>query len=280
MGKIEFYFLIFIIYAFIGWVMEVTLKLIEKHKFINRGFLIGPYCPIYGYGALIMTITLSKYQNDLFVLFIMSIFICSFLEYITSYVMEKLFKARWWDYSKYKINLNGRVCLNNSILFGLGGIVIIKLVNPILFSIINQISIQSLHYFMIFIFILYLIDNIISFNVINNFRKETFLLAGDSTELISQNVLKETKKIFSKVKISSDLINSKINEFRLEITNNLKKSFNNKNYLYKRLIKAYPNLETRIKNNDKIIKEVISILKERSDKHVAKFKRSTKKNKK
>ncbi len=280
MNNIEFYFLIFIIYAIIGWIIEVTLKLIEKHKFINRGFLIGPYCPIYGYGALIMTITLSKYQNDLFVLFIMSIFICSFLEYITSYVMEKLFKARWWDYSNYKINLNGRICLNNSVLFGLGGIVIIKLVNPILFSMINQINVYNLNILIIIIFVIYLIDNIISFNVINNFRKETFLLAGDSTELISQKVSKETKKLFNKVKVSSDLISVKINELRLEITNNLKKSFNSKNYLYKRLIKAYPNLETRIKNNDKIIKEVISILKERSDKHVAKFKRSTKKNQK
>ena len=93
---IRIYFLLFMIYAILGWIMEVTCKLIQYKRFINRGFLIGPYCPIYGYGALLITILLHKYTNDPIVLFIMAIVVCGTLEYLTSYFMEKIYKARWW----------------------------------------------------------------------------------------------------------------------------------------------------------------------------------------
>ena len=86
---IRMYFLLFMIYAILGWLMEVTCKLIQYKRFINRGFLIGPYCPIYGYGALLITILLHKYTNDPIVLFIMAIVVCGTLEYLTSYFMEK-----------------------------------------------------------------------------------------------------------------------------------------------------------------------------------------------
>ena len=99
-------FLLFMLYSIMGWLLEVTCKLIEKHKFINRGFLIGPYCPIYGHGAILMILLLIKYQSDPLLLFTMSIVICSILEYFTSYIMEKVFKARWWDYSRRKFNIN------------------------------------------------------------------------------------------------------------------------------------------------------------------------------
>ena len=79
------YILLFFIYSFLGWCLEVGCKLVSDHKFVNRGFLIGPYCPIYGHGALIMTILLHKYLNDPVTLFIMIILVCSILEYFTSY---------------------------------------------------------------------------------------------------------------------------------------------------------------------------------------------------
>ena len=106
---IRVYFLLFMIYAMLGWIMEVTCKLIQYKRFINRGFLIGPYCPIYGYGALLITIFLHKYTSDPVVLFIMAIVLCGTLEYLTSYFMEKIYKARWWDYSQKKFNINGRL---------------------------------------------------------------------------------------------------------------------------------------------------------------------------
>ena len=115
--NVEIYFLLYLIYSIGGWLLEVSCKLVEKKKFINRGFLIGPYCPIYGTGAVIMTILLKKYIDDPITLFIMAMLTCSILEYITSYVMEKLFNARWWDYSTYRFNINGRICLETTIPF-------------------------------------------------------------------------------------------------------------------------------------------------------------------
>ena len=135
---VRVYFLLFMIYAMSGWLMEVICKLIQYKRFINRGFLIGPYCPIYGYGALLITFLLRKYTDDPIILFFMAIIICGVLEYLTSYFMEKIFKARWWDYSQKKFNINGRVCLNTIIPFGILGIFIMYVSNPFLLSKIEQ----------------------------------------------------------------------------------------------------------------------------------------------
>ena len=103
-----YYFLLFIIYSFMGWLMEIIDNIIVKHKIVNRGFLLGPYCPIYGFGCLSLIFFLSNYKSDPIILFFMAIVICSILEYSTSYIMEKLFKLRWWDYTDKKFNINGR----------------------------------------------------------------------------------------------------------------------------------------------------------------------------
>ena len=100
--EIEKYVLLFFIYSFAGWLMETVQISIRQKKFVNRGFLIGPYCPIYGCGVILITLLLQKYAGDIPLTFILSILICGTLEYMTSYVMEKIFKARWWDYSRIK----------------------------------------------------------------------------------------------------------------------------------------------------------------------------------
>ena len=105
MYDLKIYFLLFIIYSVVGWIIEIIDVAILNKKIVNRGFLIGPYCPVYGVGALLMLIFLNKYVYDPFILFCMSFLICGILEYLTSYIMEKLFKARWWDYSSNKFNL-------------------------------------------------------------------------------------------------------------------------------------------------------------------------------
>ena len=124
MKELFIYFLFFIIYSFLGWLLEVTVKLVEDQRFINRGFLIGPVCPIYGFGALLLQLLLNKYINDPWTLFIMIILTCSVLEYSTSYILEKLFHTRWWDYSRKKFNINGRICLETMIPFGIFGLII------------------------------------------------------------------------------------------------------------------------------------------------------------
>lgn len=252
MNSFILFFLIFMLYSIFGWLLEVFGKFIEKHKFVDRGFLIGPYCPIYGYGALSMTFLLSKYNDDILVLFVMSMFICSLLEYLTSYFMEKIFNARWWDYSNYKININGRVCLTNTIIFGFLVILVIKVINPFFFAILNKININILYYISYILFIIFVVDNILSLYIINKFRKEIKILSGDSTEFISKMVIKETKKIFHRTKLNNELIYNKSNEFKREITNKLKEHFKNKNFLYKRLIKAYPDFKPTTNDKDLI----------------------------
>ena len=97
LALLEYYFLLFFIASFLGWCMEVTCKLFQFHRFINRGFMIGPYCPIYGFGAAGVTMLLSRFTEDPFAVFGLAILICGTLEYVVSVIMETLFHARWWD---------------------------------------------------------------------------------------------------------------------------------------------------------------------------------------
>ena len=129
MKTIETWFLWLMIYSVIGWVYESTICSIGQRKLINRGFLNGPYCPIYGTGAVLVLLVLGRIQNPVLLFFAGAALTCS-LEYLTSWLMEKLFHARWWDYSKRKFNIGGRVCLIGAIVFGAFSVVLILVLHP------------------------------------------------------------------------------------------------------------------------------------------------------
>ena len=180
-----------------GWISEVIYGFIFEKKFINRGFLIGPMCPIYGFGAIIMMLYLTQYRENPLTVFIMGAVICTVLEYITSYLMEKIFKARWWDYSNYKFNVNGRVCLYLSWLFGLGGVVTVCFINPIIINLIKLIPNTIMLIISSILFILFLLDVITSFNIINKVKLTAQNVAKDYTEEINKKVSEILKnKIF------------------------------------------------------------------------------------
>ncbi len=193
------YVLLFFIYSFLGWCLEVACKLVSDHKFVNRGFLIGPYCPIYGHGALIMTVLLNRYLNDPVTLFIMIILCCSLLEYFTSYFLEKIFHTRWWDYSGYRFNINGRICLETMVPFGLFGLFIMYVTNPFFLGLINKISTPLLISLTVIFLIVYFIDNIISFKIIKNIQhvgediQKRQLIKKDDTERITHLVKKQVE---------------------------------------------------------------------------------------
>lgn len=186
--SIYVYFLLFIIYSFIGWLLEVITEYIHKKRFVNRGFLIGPYCPIYGFAALSMIILLRRYLKDPVALFIMAIVICSIMEYFTSYVMEKLFHAKWWDYSNNKFNINGRICLETMIPFGIGGLLLMYFINPFIVNCLNMLPLLILKIVAIVIFIIFLLDNIVSFKVIAGLKNYRFTDVKDSTAEITKIV--------------------------------------------------------------------------------------------
>lgn len=218
---LQIYFLLFISYAFLGWCMEVICKLIQTKKFINRGFLIGPYCPIYGWGALAITILLKRYIQDPIALFIMSVIICSIIEYFTSYFMEKRYHARWWDYSNKKFNINGRICLETMIPFGILGMIIMYIINPFLYDIYQNIPQLIVNISTFALLSIFIIDSIISSNVISSLNVEGNKLIRDNTE---------------------------------EITEKVKQILRDKSWLHRRLMNAYPELKD-IKIKIKKIKE-------------------------
>ena len=183
------YFLYFIIYSFIGWSIEVIDKFFEFKRFINRGFLIGPICPVYGYGVLAILLVTGDNTSDPLAVFLKSILICSVLEYFTSYFMEKIFKARWWDYSKNKFNINGRICLETMLPFGILGSLVVYFIHPFIKGILSNFSNGLLITISIVLFVIYMIDNIISFNVMNKIKKEIKKQREDSTEIIRKKVL-------------------------------------------------------------------------------------------
>ena len=209
---VRIYFLLFMIYAVAGWIMEVTCKIIQYKRFINRGFLIGPYCPIYGYGALLITFLLGRYKYDALVLFVMAIVVCGTLEYLTSLVMEKMFKARWWDYSQRKFNINGRICLGTIIPFGILGLFISYVSNPFLLGKIQEIPELWLNILFWFLLAIFVVDNIVS-GIVVRFLKKTEVSVRkkeDNTE---------------------------------EITKQVREILDQKSALHRRLMNAYPKLQ-------------------------------------
>ena len=194
------YFYIFIIYSFLGWLMEVLLVSFQQRKITARGFLIGPWCPIYGFGALFVTLLLKKYYEDPIVLFIMSFLLGTILEYITSYLMENIFKARWWDYTNHKFHINGRVSLTTSLGFGLLGVILVYVFNPFFLKIISNIPNILFNTVMIIILLIFVSDVIISFKIITNIKKENFANIKDITEIANEEFKKvlKNKSLFNK----------------------------------------------------------------------------------
>lgn len=136
--------ILFFIYSFLGWVCECIYCSAGQRKWINRGFLAGPYCPIYGFGGVFVLTLLEPVADSFWMVFLWGVVITSTLEYLTSYVMEKLFHTRWWDYSRYRFNLNGRICLLNSTLFGLMCLFVVYIIHPPILNAVQQIPIQLL----------------------------------------------------------------------------------------------------------------------------------------
>lgn len=125
---------IWFIYAFLGWIVETTYVSVPAGHFVERGFLRGPIIPIYAFGAFIVLYILMPYGTHPIYIFILGTLATSTLEYITSFILEKLFNMSWWDYSNQKFNINGRICLKNSILFGLLSVVLVLWINPLIVS--------------------------------------------------------------------------------------------------------------------------------------------------
>ena len=138
MEKISEFILLFAAYSLIGWACETIYCSIPARKLINRGFLSGPFCPVYGFGGLITALLLSPLAHrlsppfSLIALYLIGMICMSILEYVTGFLLETLFHTKWWDYTGYFLNLHGRICAEGLLVFGLGGCMFIYVLGPLL----------------------------------------------------------------------------------------------------------------------------------------------------
>lgn len=218
MNKLFLLVTLFLLYSFLGWCVESIYCFIIDKKFVNRGFLVGPYLPIYGLGCLIIVTLLNIFRESPIFLFIMASLICSVLEYVTSYIMEKIFKTRWWDYSQMKFNINGRVCLRNAIFFGILACIMSYLINPFVLKILKCIDITLLKVIVSICFVIFTVDVFVSSKIIYNIKGINLGNIKDQTEEIS----------------------SKVKEILM-----------NKGVLTRRVANAFPNFKVRVKIKSK-----------------------------
>ena len=243
------YFLYFVIYSFLGWICETTYCAIIDKKYVNRGFLNGPFCPIYGIGALIVITILTPVADNIILLFLSGMIFTSILEYITGFLLEVIFNLKWWDYSDYKFNIEGRVCLLNSTLFGVLSVITVNFINPIITKLIENIPANISIWICGILIICFSLDTIITVY-------KVLQLGGKLQEM---NVLYQELK--EKSEIYKDIIQQNIEKFDglieyenekityvKEQINKLKMKWENviaKNKLVnKRIINAFPNIKS------------------------------------
>lgn len=237
--KILFYFAL---YSFLGWCLESVYKTILEKKFVNSGFLHGPFCPIYGFGAIIMIMLLQNLSNNIFLIFCISTIVLTIWEYLVSVLLEKVFKTKYWDYSDIKFNLQGRICLKNSIYWGILGIIFTIIIHPLIIGLVNFIPEYTLFYIDISIYIIIITDVIISVTKILFIDKKLQQLV-EISDMIKEKIteLKQNEKLGKgyKENIQDMIIDLKMQQDKLKIK------------LYKliiRLKKAFPTMQSETIN--------------------------------
>ncbi len=246
MGKQLFLLLTyFIIYSVLGWVMESIFRSVSEKKIINTGFLKGPICPIYGFGAIIMITILSRFSNNIVLLFIASVVILTFWEYIVGVLLEKMFHTKYWDYSDHKINFQGRICLTNSIYWGILGVVFLKFIHPFMQELVGKINIDILYFVIAISSLVFVVDVITSVVKVLNIQK-----ALEKVEELNN----EIKEKLNEIKMAAK--EAEKNAEKLVVTENIQKLVDDLNKkrnkiiirLYKnvsRLKKAFPAIDTK-----------------------------------
>ena len=227
----------FVIYSFLGWILESTVRTICERKIINTGFLIGPFCPIYGFGAIIMILFLDSYKNNIILLFIISFIVLTLWEYIVGVLLEKAFHTKYWDYSDQKFNYKGRICLLNSIAWGVLGVLFIKYIHPFIIQILGNLNFTYVAIVASIITLILLIDAIISVVKIKNIRSTL-----EKIEEINEQIKQKLVELKDKEKISAnDNVQKLIHNLKMRRDKTIK-------HLYRRayrLKKAFPAIDTK-----------------------------------
>lgn len=228
----------FMIYSFGGWALESLYRSFCEKRWINTGFLCGPFCPIYGVGAILMLLFLKGLNGNIFALFISAFILLSTWEYIVGICLEKVFKTRYWDYSDHKINIQGRVCLFNSVAWGVLGTLFVMYIHPFIVEKIVLLNPSILKITVYICFIIFLVDTIISVVKTKNI-KETLAKIEELN-----NQIREKIEELNKGDLKKDILENL--QKRLYVLNKRKNRIIK--HMYKRvyrLKKAFPELQSK-----------------------------------
>lgn len=226
---LAYLFLLFILYSFGGWIVECIWTLITKRRLENRGFLFGPICPIYGVGSLLCVLFLAPLNLSWPATFFTMVILCDVIEYVTSVVLEKIYHVRWWDYTTGSLlHLNGRISLETSIGFGVGGIAILHLIQPIFTNFLAYFSPLTLLIVAIILAIIFIADIIFSTiaiaNVTNRMTGGTIDLTAEIKKF-SINYYKKASRLSRKIARSAL---SQVEKAQKEAKRRVKNTFGSK----------------------------------------------------
>ena len=208
----------FYIYCFFGWCFESGYASIKERKLINRGFLRGPYIPIYAFGAVFVLIITDNFQGNNLEIYFSGMIAATILEYITGYVMERLFKVKYWDYSDHKFNLNGYISLSTSIAWGFLSLLLTNFLQVNVYRFVSKINESTLKASIIVVSIIFFSDLILSikaaFNLVKAYTalekaKTDFLEVKEKLSLIADDIVNEThNKLEGFSSLKSDIENA------------------------------------------------------------------------
>lgn len=248
---------IFLIYAFIGWCSEVSYAALDLGQFVNRGFLNGPYCPIYGVGVLIVVVILTPLKHNLVVLFVGSVLLTSVLEYGTGFILEKVFHNKWWDYSDYPFNINGYVCLKFSILWGLACTFVMLILHPMVVGFIHLIP----HFVGVALLASLLsalgVDFVFTVGTIRNFNRRLRLMGEVAQKLknisdeIGSNIYENVSEIMEKKEAVESSVQSNLEKKKKEyeaLARSYREMAEKNSYGHARLMRAFPGMKSRDHN--------------------------------
>lgn len=265
---------IFMIYAFLGWIGEVAYAALEDGKFVNRGFLNGPVCPIYGFGMILVILVLWPLKNNIFLLFAGSFLLTTALEYVTGFVLEKFFKNKWWDYSDLPFNVNGYICLKFSVLWGFAASFVIGAIHPIIYAVISGTPFSTGLVLLTVFVAVFTADIVITVTAVMKLPRR--LKAIEDTERALTAISEKLgENIYGKTVIVADKGNEFVEENRERLQKlkaeyeeriaEYRKLTENLNFVHRRIFKAFPKLAS---GKDKLVERVKKIKEQiRNDKN-------------
>lgn len=256
------YLWLFIIYAFLGWCIEVAFHVVTCGRFINRGFLNGPVCPIYGFGMVILIFSLTPLVDNFILLFLGSFLLTSILEFITGFILEKVFNDKWWDYSDVPYNIKGYVCLSFSIAWGLGAVFILNIIHPPINKFVSILNNEVGNILLAILLAYFLADFIITILGIMKIKRRILILdeIGEKLRFYSDGIGENIYKGMTVAIKTKENLNHKLEDSKseLEITLDDRKAhiaklkvkyekiLNEKGFVHRRLEKAFPNIKKKI----------------------------------